>query len=76
MYAIGHYTLFRNDSSPSHNERPFGGTAVYSGTDYYLGYPYNFNRQNGVEITVLRLVINSTCNSYSCSLSFSDSSCN
>ena len=56
MYGIGHYTLFRNDSSPSHNERPFGGTAVYSGTDYYPGYPYNFN-QNGVEITVLRLMI-------------------
>ena len=53
LYGIGHYTLFRIDSSPSHNERSFGGTAIYRGTDYYPGYPYNFN-QNGVEITVLR----------------------
>ena len=48
MYGIVCYTLFWNNSSLSHNERPFGGTTVYSGTDYYPGYPYNFN-PNGVD---------------------------
>ena len=36
--------------------RPFGGTALYSGVDYYPGYPYCRNT-NGVEITVMRFMI-------------------
>ena len=56
MYGIGPYTLFRNDDTSTNNGRPYGGTAVYSCADYYPGYPYSSNR-NGVEITVIRLMI-------------------
>lgn len=55
MYKIGELILFRNDIV-SHNERPHGGTAVYSRIDYYPGYPYCYN-QNGIEITVMRFMI-------------------
>jgi len=37
------YSLFRNDSIPGHNERPYGGTAIYNRIDYYPGYPYCHN---------------------------------
>ena len=52
------YTLFRNDAPPrvSENTWPFGGTAVYSRLDYYLGYPQCANR-NRIEITILRFII-------------------
>ena len=53
MYAIDKYSLFRNDETSTSNVRPFGGTAVYSHIDYYLGYPY-YHNTNGVEITVMR----------------------
>ena len=58
LYHIKDYTLFRNDDTTrvSQNTRPFGGMAVYSRLDYYPGYPYCANT-NGVEITVIRLMI-------------------
>jgi len=56
MYAIGQHILFRNDAASLHNERPYGGTAVYTHIDYYPGYPYCRN-QNGIEITVMRFMI-------------------
>ena len=56
MYEIGQYTLFQNDNTSSQKQRPYGGTAVYSRIDYYPAYPFHCNR-NGVEITVLRLMI-------------------
>ena len=58
LYHIKNYTLFRNDDTTrvSQNTRPFGGMAVYSHLDYYPGYPYCANT-NGVEITVIRLMI-------------------
>ena len=56
MYEIGQYTLFRNDDTSNQNQRPYDGTAVYSRLDYYPGYPFHCNR-NGVEITVLRLMV-------------------
>ncbi len=58
LYHIKDYTLFRNDDTTrvSQNTRPFGGMAVYSHLDYYPGYPYCANT-NGVEITVIRLMI-------------------
>ena len=37
IYKIGHYSLFRNDSMSSTNDRPSGGTAVYGRIDYYRG---------------------------------------
>ena len=56
MYEIGEHMLFRNDAISQHNERPYGGTAVYSRIDYYPGYPYCYN-QNGIEITIMRFMI-------------------
>ena len=56
MYKIGEHILFRNDAASQHNERPYGGTAVYTRIDYYPGYPYCCN-QNGIEITVMRFMI-------------------
>lgn len=56
MYKIGELILFRNDIVSQNNERPHGGTAVYSRIDYYPGYPYCYN-QNGIEITVMRFMI-------------------
>jgi len=56
MYNIDKYILFRNDAVSSNHQRPYGGTAVYSCIDYYPGYPYSYNR-NGIEITVIRLMI-------------------
>jgi len=56
MYSIDEYSLFRNDSTSTGNIRPFGGTAVYSHTDYYPGYPYSLSSDN-LEITVLRFMI-------------------
>ena len=58
LYHMKDYTLFRNDDTTrvSQNTRPFGGMAVYSRLDYYPGYPYCANT-NGVEITVIRLMI-------------------
>lgn len=38
------------------NQRPCGGTAVYSRIDYYPGYPHCHN-QNGIELTVIRMMI-------------------
>lgn len=56
IYDIGQYSLFRNDAPSVGNGRPFGGTAVYSRIEYYPGYPYCCNT-NGVEITVIRLIV-------------------
>ena len=53
---IGEHILFRNDAASQHNERPYGGTAVYTRIDYYPGYPYRCN-QNDIEITVMRFMI-------------------
>ena len=53
---IGEHILFRNDAASQHNERPYGGTAVYTRIDYYPGYPYRCN-QNDIEITVMRYMI-------------------
>lgn len=36
MYKIGEHILFRNDAASQHNERPCGGTAVYTRIDYYI----------------------------------------
>ena len=44
MYKIGEHILFRNDAASQHNERPYGGTAVYTRIDYYPGYPYCCNQ--------------------------------
>ena len=33
MYKIGEHILFRNDAASQHNERPYGGTAVYTRID-------------------------------------------
>jgi len=56
IYDIDQYSLFRNDAPSVGNVRPFGGTAVYSWIEYYPGYPYCCNT-NGVEITVIRLMV-------------------
>ena len=56
LYEIGDYSIYRNDGTTASNERPYGGTAVYSRVDYYPGYPYRQNT-NGIEITVLRFMI-------------------
>lgn len=52
------YWLFRNNarSRISQNTQPSEGTAVYSRTDYYPGYPYCPNTHD-VEITILRFMI-------------------
>ena len=56
MYTIDGYSLFRNDSALTGIVRPFGGTAVYSRTDYFPGYPYCHNLY-GIEITIMRFMI-------------------
>lgn len=50
--------MFRNNarSRISQNTQPSEGTAVYSRTDYYPGYPYCPNTHD-VEITILRFMI-------------------
>ena len=56
MYNINGYSLFRNDgTSTANNIRPYGGTAVYSQIDYYLGYPYSSNG-TGIEIIIMRFL--------------------
>ena len=54
VYNIDGFRLFRNDILNSRNERPYGGTAVYTRIPLVDGYPYSRNI-DGIEFTIIKI---------------------